>query len=246
MADARPPAAILTASNMWRRVSSEPADSSACIAGIVTFAFVYGPPHLAPPPNPTNLIAEPRPDWYLLWYFAILAMSPHKIESAIMILAPTLVFGSMFALPFLFNSGERSLHRRPRAVAWVTVVIVGVCTLWYEGKVSPWSRRFDAPSLPPSLTDSLSPQARQGAVLFHDKRCESCHMMEGYGGLRGPNPTYVADRITTQQMEWRILNGGHNMPAFAGILHPQEVNNILAFLHTRDLVGGTLVGPTQQ
>ena len=51
---------------------------SLVIAGIVTFAFVYGAPHLAPPPNPTLLNAEPRPDWYLLWYFAILAMSPHQ------------------------------------------------------------------------------------------------------------------------------------------------------------------------
>ena len=216
------------------------------IAGIVTFAFIYGPPHLAPPPSTTNLIAEPRPDWYLLWYFAILAMSPHNIESAIMILAPALIFGSMFALPFLFNSGERSPRRRPWAVAWVMIVVVGVCTLWYEGKVSPWSPHFDAPPLPHSITASLTRQAQHGAILFHDKRCESCHLMDGYGGLRGPNLTRVADRITTQQMEWRILNGGHNMPAFAGILHPSEVNDILSFLHTRDLVGDTRVGPTQQ
>jgi ubiquinol-cytochrome c reductase cytochrome b subunit len=95
--------------------------------------LVIGAPHLQPPPDPTLLIAAPRPDWYLLWYFAILAMSPHQLESVIMILGPALVFGSMFALPFFFNSGQRSLRRRPWAVAWVTIVIVGVCTLWYEG-----------------------------------------------------------------------------------------------------------------
>ena len=71
--------------------------------------------------------------------------------------------------------------------------------------------------------------AQHGAVLFHDKRCESCHTMGPYGGLRGPNFTHVADRISTQQMEWRILNGGHNMPAFAGILNPGEVDDILSF-----------------
>lgn len=219
---------------------------SLVIAAVVTLASIYGAPHLAPPPNPTNLIASPRPDWYLLWYFAILAMSPHKIESGIMILAPALIFGSMFALPFVFNTGQRSLRRRPWAVAWVTIVVVGVCALWYEGKISPWSPHFDAPPLPPSITASLSPQAQRGAVLFHDKRCESCHMISGYGGLRGPNLTRVADRITTQQMEWRILNGGHNMPAFAAILHPEELNDLLTFLHTRDLPSGTDIGPTQQ
>lgn len=71
-------------------------------------------------------------------------------------------------------------------------------------------------------------------------------MISGYGGLRGPNLTRVADRITTQQMEWRILNGGHNMPAFAAILHPEELNDILTFLHTRDLPSGVDIGPTQQ
>jgi ubiquinol-cytochrome c reductase cytochrome b subunit len=219
---------------------------SLVIAAIVTFAFVYGPPHLGPPPNPTNLIAEPRPDWYLLWYFAILAMSPHSLESGIMILAPLAVFGSMFALPFLFNKGERSLKRRPWAVAWVVIVVVGVCSLWYEGKVSPWSPRFDAKPLPASLTASLSPNAQHGAALFHDKRCESCHMVDGYGGLRGPNLTRVADRITTQQMEWRILNGGHNMPSFASILKPQEVNDLLEFLHSRDIAADARAGVTQQ
>ena len=161
------------------------------------------------------------------------------------ILGPALVFGSMFALPFFFNSGERSVTRRPWAVAWVTIVVVGVCTLWYEGKVSPWSPRFDAPPLASSMTASLSLSAQHGAMLFHDKRCESCHMISGYGGLRGPNLTFVADHITTQQMEWRILNGGHNMPSFAGILKPQEVDDLLAFLHTRDLVDDTRVGATQ-
>lgn len=203
------------------------------IAGIVTLGAVYGPPHLMPPPNPTLLKAEPRPDWYLLWYFAILAMSPHKLESMIMVVAPALIFGAMFALPFFFNSGERSLRRRPWAVAWVTIVVVGVCSLWYEGKISPWSPHFDAPPLPQALTANLSPSAQRGAVLFHDKRCEACHLMEGYGGLRGPNLTEVADHITTQQMEWRIMNGGHNMPSFAGILTANQTNDLLSFLDSR-------------
>jgi ubiquinol-cytochrome c reductase cytochrome b subunit len=215
------------------------------VAGIVTLGFVYGPPHLAPPPNPTFLDASPRPDWYLLWYFAILAMSPHQLESSIMILGPALIFGSMFALPFFFNSGERSLKRRPWAVGWVIIVIVGVCTLWYEGKVSPWSPRFDAPPLPPTMTAALSPAAQHGAVLFHDKRCESCHMISGYGGLRGPNLTQVADRLNDSQMEWRFLNGGHNMPAFGAILKPGEINDLLSFLRTRDLneISGTAASP---
>ena len=71
-------------------------------------------------------------------------------------------------------------------------------------------------------------------------------MISGYGGLRGPNLTRVADHLDDSQMEWRILNGGHNMPAFAGILKPVEVNDVLSFLHTRDIQQGTQVGTPQQ
>ena len=95
------------------------------------------------------------------------------------------------------------------------------------------------------MTASLSPSAQRGATLFHDKRCESCHMIEGYGGLRGPDLSRAADRLTREQMEWRILNGGHNMPSFAGILKPEEVDDLLSFLHTRDQPSGTQLGSMQ-
>ncbi len=71
-------------------------------------------------------------------------------------------------------------------------------------------------------------------------------MIDGYGGLRGPNLSRAADHLTNAQMEWRILNGGHNMPSFASILKPDEVNDILSFLHTRDIASDTQVGSPQK
>jgi ubiquinol-cytochrome c reductase cytochrome b subunit len=211
---------------------------SLVIAGCVALAATIGAPQLVPPADPSVLQANPRPDWYLMWYFAVLALSPHQLESYIMFLAPLLIFGSMLALPFFFNSGERSPKRRPWAVAWVMIVSLGVLGLWREGVVAPWSPRFQSPALPNSLAVSASIAAAHGQVLFHDKGCEFCHKIEGLGGLRGPDLSNVADRLTQQDMIIRILNGGHNMPAFGGILHPNQVTDLVAYLQTRRLHPG--------
>lgn len=216
---------------------------SLVIAACVALAATVGAPKLVYPSDPSVIHANPRPDWYLLWYFAVLALSPHSIESYIMFLAPLVIFASMFALPILFNKGERSPSRRPWAVAWIVIVVVGVLGLWREGAIAPWSPRFQSPPLPNSLPENASSAARQGQVLFHDKGCEYCHTINGFGGIRGPDLSDVANHITRDDMVWRILNGGKNMPAFGGILHPDELNDLVAYLDTRRIRPGPFVNP---
>ncbi|MGH9504125.1 MAG: cytochrome b N-terminal domain-containing protein [Terriglobales bacterium] len=211
---------------------------SLLIAGCITLAVMIGAPKLVPPADPSVLRAEPRPDWYLLWYFAVLALSPHALESYIIILAPLLIFGSMFLLPLFFNRGERSPRRRPWAAAWVIIVCVGVLGFWREGKIAPWSPRFESPPLQKSLQADASSAAIHGQTLFYDKGCEYCHTINGLGGLRGPNLSDVGNRLTQQQMIVRILNGGRNMPAFASILHPDQVQDLVEYLKTRKLGPG--------
>jgi ubiquinol-cytochrome c reductase cytochrome b subunit len=67
-------------------------------------------------------------------------------------------------------------------------------------------------------------------MLFETRGCINCHMIAGAGGQRGPDLSRVGARLEDDQLTWRILNGGRNMPAYATILTPGEVDALVQYL----------------
>jgi ubiquinol-cytochrome c reductase cytochrome b subunit len=197
---------------------------------VLVLAIVLGPPHLGNKADPTIVAAYPRPDWYLLWYFALLALVPVNVEDVFIVAFP-LLLGLMFVLlPFVAPTGERSYKRRPWAVGIVVFFTAGVAALVVLGSQAPWSPVLEAVTLPPSVTQSLTGPAADGARYFEQKGCISCHRVAGVGGQRGPDLTSVGGRLSPDQLTWRILNGGRNMPAYASALTPDETNGLVDFL----------------
>jgi ubiquinol-cytochrome c reductase cytochrome b subunit len=205
---------------------------AATVATVVLLAIVIGPPALGRPPDPSILEAYPRPDWYFLWYFALLALVPNNLETLVIVLGP-LVFGAFLLLVPLFNRGERSFRRRPWAPLLVVFIWTTIGVFWYAGGRADWSPDFSAPPLPAAVVSGLPPDAVEGARLFHGKGCEFCHAIAGYGGKRGPDLSEVAGRMTREQIVGRITSGGPNMPAYARSLTPAEVQALATFLATR-------------
>jgi ubiquinol-cytochrome c reductase cytochrome b subunit len=201
--------------------------------GVVGLAILIGPPELGVPADPTVLHAYPRPDWYFLWLFALLALTPPQLEDWVILGLPLLAGLALFALPLLAPYGERSPSRRPWAVAAVLVPALAVAVLLREGYAAPWSPELPPPPLPAAVTQPLSGSALQGAQLFQQQGCISCHAIAGTGGQRGPDLTYVGSRLTPDQLTWRILNGGTNMPAYGDTLTPQETDSLVSFLSQR-------------
>jgi ubiquinol-cytochrome c reductase cytochrome b subunit len=105
--------------------------------------------------------------------------------------------------------------------------------LWWEGDHSPWSPNFEAQPLGEKIVGTTSGPVFEGGRLFHDKACLNCHLIQGYGGRRGPELTYIADKLTRDNLVIRIVNGGTNMPAFGPSLKPGELDALVAFLETR-------------
>jgi ubiquinol-cytochrome c reductase cytochrome b subunit len=183
--------------------------------------------------DPSVLNADPRPDWYLLWAFALLALIPPEVEGYVMILAPVIIGIVLLAAPILNNRGERAPSRRPWSIAVVLLSVIMIGSLWIAGANSPWSPNFDPPPLPEKVVGATSGPVFAGAKAFRDRGCLNCHLIAGYGGRRGPDLTYVGDKLSESDIVIRIVNGGVNMPALGKVVTPGELAQITAFLQSR-------------
>jgi len=104
-------------------------------------------------------------------------------------------------------------------------------------------------SLPRSSTPIVhaysSKSKDAGATLFHEKGCEHCHGANGRGGDLGPDLSAVGKRLNKQQIEHQIHNGGAAMPAFGDVLQPDEIKDLVDFLHAKRKTPKTAATATQ-
>jgi ubiquinol-cytochrome c reductase cytochrome b subunit len=206
--------------------------SSLIIILIICLAITFGAPALTTPPDPSMLNTSPSPDWYMIPFFALFALMPHKIESVAMMIGPVLTVIILLIIPFLSNRGERSPLKRPWAMFGVLCVFVFVISLLVIGLKAPWSPDFNATPLPISALrhPSADSAVLRGLHLFNIKGCEYCHTIDRYGGKAGPDLTIVGNRLSQPELMIRIVNGGTNMPAYGGTLAKDELQDLAAFL----------------
>jgi len=211
-------------------------------------AYIDGPKGPGTLPDPTLIHANPRPDWYFLWLFAILALSPPEAETAIMLVMPVVIVAIMVLIPFVSGQGERHPKRRPVAVLAVIGLFLSFVVLTYLGFTAPWSPDMTAWSrdpIPPSMISwvdlknlpekaprQLSPVEMQGAIVLQNKDCRNCHALNGSGGKRGPDLNNVALRLTRNELIRQVTQGGGNMPAYGKQLKANEVEALVQFLET--------------
>jgi len=209
--------------------------SAAVLAAVAVCAVVFGPYGPSGQPDPTIVNTVPKPDFFFLWLYAVLAYLPPSLETPFILIAPVLGICALLALPLLAGEGEKSWHRRPVAILLLVTVAVSFGIFTHLGTFTPWSPIMDAWSsdpVPPKLIHDATPVERQGAVVFQAKQCRNCHSIGGSGGMRGPALDDVAVRLTEDQLIRQVLQGGGNMPAYGKNLTPPETTALVRFLET--------------
>ena len=205
------------------------------VLAVLACAAFFGPngPHGVPDPTITD--ASPRPDFYFLSLFAMLALLPPWTETVILLVGMPLAIALLLALPLFAGTGEKSWRRRPVSVLSVLLIVLVVTTLAALGVMSPWSPVMDAGTAlatPVAYVQGRSALELQGALVIQNKQCRNCHSLGREGGSRGPALDGVATRLTRDQLIRQVLQGGGNMPAYGKNLAPAEVNALVAFLQT--------------
>jgi ubiquinol-cytochrome c reductase cytochrome b subunit len=72
---------------------------------VLALAIWLGPKALGEVADPTILQAHPKPDWYFLSLFAVLALMPPGLEDYLIIGIPLLLGGALIAVPFIRPEG---------------------------------------------------------------------------------------------------------------------------------------------
>ena len=157
---------------VWR----DAAMSALLLIVIIVLAITIGGQALGPKADPTTP-ANPKPDWYLIWYFAILATVPPASTPYVIILAPAVGFGLLFLFP-LANKGERHYSRRPWAVATCCSPPLPPPSLSMSATPSPGSRCWASP-----VRRSLDPVGHGGQAPRDPTAGREAHAYRGLPGV---------------------------------------------------------------
>jgi len=82
-----------------------------------------------------------------------------------------------------------------------------------------------------ALASSRSQRAR-GAAVFQVSGCQHCHTIRKIGGHKGPDLSGIGRRRSKAALRQQIVYGSKVMPAFGDVLAPDEISDLIAYLHS--------------
>jgi mono/diheme cytochrome c family protein len=138
--------------------------------------------------------------------------------------------------------GKNSSVPVPRRIRWLMRISAIICS----GCVAYLTMCGFLQPTPADASDSKRGDKVAGAILFHERGCEHCHGADGNGGSLGPNLSNIGKRRNKIEIERQIRNGGGGMPAFQEVLLPDEIEDLVAFLHEKKRNGAATIPLSDQ
>jgi mono/diheme cytochrome c family protein len=173
-------------------------------------------------PGTTSFV--PRPDWYFYFLFYLLRIFKWP-ESVILgtVGIPTIIMVLMLALPFVDMRRERRLSRRPVAVVITILTVISMGVLTYKGATA--REASEAVSEVPKWVQeqNLPANAEEGATLFAQSGCLTCHTYLGTGSSNLGAPDLTEEGTKGRGVDFQIrhlkcpscVTPGSAMPPFA-------------------------------
>jgi menaquinol-cytochrome c reductase cytochrome b/c subunit len=154
--------------------------------------------------NPGTTSFVPRPDWYFYFLFYLLRIFKWP-DSVVLgtVGIPTIALILLFVLPFIDRRRERRLVRRPVAVVGALLVIASMGVLTYKGATAEESLASENVELVGEWVEvqGLSEEGAQGAELFAEIGCMTCHTYLGAGSSQLGAPDLSEIGATGQTAE---------------------------------------------
>ena len=193
-------------------------------------------------PGTTSFI--PRPDWFFYFLFYLLRIFKWP-ESVVIgtVGIPTILLILLIGLPFYDRRPERRPLRRPVALVAAVLVVISMGVLTWKGATARESLPSEVIREVPKWAEKQgfanNKEAVEGAELFAESGCLTCHIYLGAGAQNLGAPELTDEGSKGKGVQWQVdhlkcpscVSPGSPMPAFAN-LGDDNLRKIAVFLET--------------
>ena len=193
-------------------------------------------------PGTTSFL--PRPDWFFYFLFYLLRIFKWP-ESVVIgtVGIPTILLILLIGLPFYDRRPERRPLRRPVALVAAVLVVISMGVLTWKGATARESLPSEVIREVPKWAEKQgfanNKEAVEGAELFTESGCLTCHVYLGAGAQNLGAPELTDEGTKGKGVQWQVdhlkcpscVSPGSPMPAFAN-LGDDNLRKIAVFLET--------------
>jgi ubiquinol-cytochrome c reductase cytochrome b subunit len=175
--------------------------------------------------DPTDFAFNPRPEWYFLFLFQLLALLSGPLEVIGTVVLPTLAILALILTPFIDRG--KLVRIRQRTVAAGIVLLAG---LGWGGLTLAAVRGTPAPTAAEQIDFSgptqwmqLAPPEMAGIHYFREQHCANCHNVIGDTPKTGPNLLNTSKRHDAGWLMAHFMNPATVTPGT--VMKPVELGD---------------------